>query len=218
MSRTQTKDRILNAAERLFAQQGLDGTSLRTITEAAGVNLAAVNYHFGSKDGLIQAAFRRRARPLNQERLRRLDVYLATLPPDARPELEPVLAAFLAPPFELFSGPGEDATLFQRLIGRLYTDPAEPMRRIFLEEFMEVKRRYGEVLARALPGSSPTELLWALHFTVGTMAHALLASGELRDYTQGQCDPSDRAGLVRRLVCYAAAGIRGIAAASTPRT
>jgi AcrR family transcriptional regulator len=64
-----TRERILDAAEREFAENGLQATSLRTITAAAEANLASVNYHFGSKDGLVKAVFARRLEPLNEARL-----------------------------------------------------------------------------------------------------------------------------------------------------
>src|SRR5215472_7846744 len=90
-----TKSRLLGVAERLFADQGFDGVSVRQLTAAAGVNLAAVNYHFGSKEGLLSAIFEQRCRPMNEERLRRLSdcAEHAHRPP----MLEQIIAAFIAP-------------------------------------------------------------------------------------------------------------------------
>src|SRR5574340_767840 len=104
-----TKDRILDAAERLFAEHGFNGTSLRMITAAADVNLAAVNYHFRSKETLIEAVYKRRIGPANEKRLRMLDEYEAAAGDGAVP-VENILRALVAPMLELRAdaGPGVD--------------------------------------------------------------------------------------------------------------
>lgn len=201
-----TKDRILNVAERLFAVHGLEGTSLRMITSEASVNLAAVNYHFGSKEGLIQAAFQRRVSPINRERLRRLSEYEQELQ-GARPELDVLLQHLIEPPFCQVNGAADDP-LFLRLVGRLYTDPAEQMREMFLKEFAIVLERYQRALGEALPEMPLEEIVWRVHFTIGMLAHALLASDTLHEFTGGLCDPSDHQAVVDRLVAFAVAGFR----------
>jgi AcrR family transcriptional regulator len=95
----ETRERILDAAERLFARKGITSTSMRALTAAAGVNLAAVHYHFGSKEALLDAVIERRAEPCNAARNRALDRHLAERA-EAAPDVEQVLRAFLEPVVE----------------------------------------------------------------------------------------------------------------------
>jgi len=94
-----TKERILDAAERLFADHGFPATSMRDITQEAGVNLAAVNYHFGSKEALMIAVLDRSTAPVNRARLEQLDA-LEAAAGDAPVETEQIVRAFLTPLFE----------------------------------------------------------------------------------------------------------------------
>src|SRR5512138_1669857 len=123
-----TKDRILDAAERLFAERGYDGTSLRAITAAAGANLAAVNYHFRSKESLMRALFSRRLGALNRERLellRRLEVEAAGAPVP----VERLVRVLLEPPLRL--GNRHGASGFGLLLGRMYSAPGGFPEKIF---------------------------------------------------------------------------------------
>lgn len=201
-----TKVRIMDAAERLFALQGVDATSLREITRAAAVNLAAVNYHFGSKEGLIHAALRRRVQPINEERLRLLAAYEASVPQGSPLELEQVLAAFLRPVFDVHRAARDP--LFLRLIGRIYSETSPGLRELFLRELSAVLHRYLAALGRALPKASPDDLHWGLFFTVGIMGQCLLAGDSLRVFTHGSCDVNDHESVVVRLIAFAAAGFR----------
>lgn len=218
MSSVATKERILDVAERLFATNGLDRTSLREITREADVNLAAVNYHFGSKERLIEAAFVHRVLPINRERLKRLEAYEASANGGAL-VLEEVLSAYIRPVFAAQDGSqAQRDTLFLMLIGRLYSDLDQPMRTTFLREFEPVLRRYERAIKRALPAINESELLWCVHFLVGTLAHTLLGSQHLFTYTEGRCNPADTEALIARLIRYTAAGMRAAAttAATTP--
>ena len=122
-----TKDRILDAAERLFARDGFEATSLRAITAEARANLAAVNYHFQSKEALVQAVIGRRMGPVNQQRLSLLDAYEAEAGGDAVP-LEKILDAFLRPVIEIAGGHAKE---FVPLVGRLYTEPGGFSERLY---------------------------------------------------------------------------------------
>src|SRR5579863_9327890 len=99
-----TKDRLLDAAERLFAQHGIEATSLRVITREAGVNLAAVNYHFQSKEALMHAVIARRLDPINEKRLAMLDACEAKAG-EGPLAVDEVLHALLGPIFEMLAGP-----------------------------------------------------------------------------------------------------------------
>ena len=109
-----TKDRILGAAEELFAQHGFSGTSLRQVTSRADVNIAAVNYHFGSKENLVNEVFRRRMDEMSERRISELRLAQAEHPG----ELEPILAAFIQPALALTLD--RHGSAFVRVLARAY--------------------------------------------------------------------------------------------------
>lgn len=200
-----TKEHILNVAERLFAEDGFDAISVRAITQSAKVNLASINYHFGSKEGLIQAAFLRRVRPINAERLRLLDDCEAG---PAAPTLAEVVRAFVTPEFRLPGGePGGDRLLL-RFIGRAYDAPGERLRQMFLEEFADLLDRFGAALERALPGASSEEVMWRLHFVIGVLTHTLLTSHTFCCTADGLADSQGDDKLIARVVEFSCAGLR----------
>jgi AcrR family transcriptional regulator len=191
-----TKTRILDAAEKLFGANGFDATSLRDITAEADVNLAAVNYHFQSKDSLIDAVIARRIEPVNEKRRS----MLGQAGPD--PSVEQILIAFLAP--ILF----EDIKQIAPLMGRIMATPDGFITRLFKRHFEAIVRLFSDSLATALPELSRAEIAWRLHFTAGAMANILTRGYLLPELTNGLCDPSDRPAVLARLVTYAAAGFR----------
>ncbi len=208
-SKPATKERILDAAERLFAEVGFESTSLRMITSKAGVNLAAVNYHFHSKEDLVRAVFARRIRPLNAARLEGLRRHLDSVG-DGRPNLEEVIRAFVEPVVMLKGDPSGAAV--GRLFGRTYSEPSEAVRRPFFELMREVGRPFTEAFRRALPDLPQVDLLWKTHFAVGVVAHTLAGAEHLKVISGGLCDPSDVEGVVGRIVAFIAAGMRSSAA------
>ena len=169
VSTVDTKSRILDAAEELFADRGFAETSLRDITSRAGVNLAAVNYHFGSKVALLGSVFDRRIGPVNEARIRRM----AELEKRReRPSLEDAIRAFVTPPFELLVSRPE-AGSFVRLAGRAHSDPSPEIRKLFEDQFSDVLRRFVSLVSRALPSVGENEVLKRVHFTIGCMAFTL---------------------------------------------
>ena len=213
-----TKEHILNVAERLFADRGYAATSLRAITQAAGVNLGAVNYHFGSKEGLLFAVFGRRVGPVNEERLRLLDACEAD---GAALSLEAVLRAFIAPVFSAGRrGDTEVSEPFTRLIGRLYAEPVDGLTELYHRQFGEVSVRFLGALSRTLPGLTPLELNWRFQFLIGMIVHPLLVGPRLADITGGRCTLTRASELTDRLVRFAAAGMRSGAPAhsAAPRS
>jgi AcrR family transcriptional regulator len=198
-----TKDRILNTAERLFARDGFEATSLRAITAEANVNLAAVNYHFQSKEALVQAVIGRRMGPVNAQRLVLLDAYEAEAG-DAPVPLEKIMDAFLRPIVELV---GSHAHEFVPLIGRLYTEPGEFAVRLFKQQFEHLARRFVPALQRALPELPRVELVWRLHFAIGALAHTMAASKMLEMMSGGSCELSDVEGTLTRLKAFVLAGL-----------
>jgi len=194
LEKQDTKQRILDSAERLFANHGVDATSLRTIIMDAKVNLAAIHYHYHSKEALLDAVLGRRLEPVNRERLQMLDKC------GEKASLEAVLDAFIAPAMRV-EGP------FVRLMGRIIVE-GDQLPRLIKQHFGVVLKRFMNALHQAAPGLPPAELFWRMHFTVGAMAHTLRSSHDMEQISGGICDASDAAAVTRRLVHFVAAGFR----------
>ncbi|GAA3118112.1 AcrR family transcriptional regulator [Kribbella aluminosa] len=146
-----TRERLLNVAEQRFGEGGYEGTSLRAITVAAAANIAAVNYHFGSKEALLRAAVARAMAPVNAERRRRLD----QLETAGEPTPEELIRAFVEPGLELVLRRGERGAVVARFIGRIAFDPSRRIRELYAAESDPVESRYLAALRRALPQASP---------------------------------------------------------------
>ena len=206
---TDTKDLILDAAELLFSENGVEGVSLRALTSKAGVNLASVHYHFGSKEGVALAAFCRRVRPINEERLELLDKAES----EGAADVESILTALYAPALRLAGSPVHGRR-FMRMCARFYTEPGAYLESAFTQEFAHVITRFEGALHRALPDLSRLELRRRLHFGIGVMVHTLLDSNRTRQWTDDACDPSDIGGTLDAMVSFVAAGFR--AGTATP--
>src|SRR5579885_686432 len=149
------RERILEVAERLFAEHGMSGVGLRAISAEAKVNLASIAYHFGSKDGLLEALFSQRAAPIAEERLRLLaQCYEKT----DRPKLEDILEAFLRPALVLGVQPQFGGPAFVKLRARLATEPVALSRKILSKAFDLSSRKFIEAIAAALPGLPRAEV------------------------------------------------------------
>ncbi len=201
----ETKIRILDAAERLIAEQGLD-VSLRAITAAAGVNLAAVNYHFQSKDALIDAIVARAIEPVNRRRLEMLDA-VERESAGGRLPLEGVLRAFLSPLTELDPRGREHV---RALMGRIYSVPDEFIRRVFDRHLAAIAERFLEAFARAVPELTAEERVWSMLFAIGAVIHVLNWSGTLPHLFKDLVDVSDGKALTERLIAFTAAGFRSL--------
>ena len=195
-----TKEALLDAAEALFETQGAAATSLRAITERAGANVAAVNYHFGSKDALVLAVLERRIRPLNEMRLAWLD----RLEAEGRADLDSVLEALLAPALQYAEG----CESFVRLLGRLHFEADTRVRGLLLENFAEVAARFSAAIHRAVPHLAPGDVLWRLHFAIGAMAMTASNRTDLELFSRGACLAGDAREATARLVEFLAAGFR----------
>lgn len=200
-----TKDRILDAAERLFAQKGFAQTSLRDITAEAGVNLAAVNYHFQSKEHLIAAVFERRIGPLNEQRLAMLDQLEREAAGGPVP-IEGILRAVMEPVLRMVRTP--EGACAANLIGRAHTEPGDIFAHLFTGQFEPVVLRMLSAARRSLPELPEVELLWKLQFSIGAMSHVIAGQRHIKVISGGRCDTSDVDGMLDRLITFVAAGCR----------
>jgi AcrR family transcriptional regulator len=199
-----TRTRILDAAEELFMQHGFEGTSMRQLTSRAAVNLAAVNYHFGSKDALIEAVFRRRLDPMNAARI----AELAKLEANGNLSPEAVIRAFVGPSLRLVEDAKGGGRNFTRLLGRTYTEPSKTLRALIGQMYAPTMERYKAALERALPQMPREELVWRMHFMFGTLAYTLAATDTVQ--LIAGCKPEDRydaALLEERLTAFLLAGL-----------
>lgn len=206
-----TRERILDATERLFMAHGYEGTSMRQITGEAGVNLAAVNYHFGSKESLMQEVFRRRLDWLNDERLRVLD---AMEKEAAGKPLKPsqIVDAFFGTLLRMADDEEHGGKIFLRLLGRTLTEPSEFIRTFLAHEYAYVMERFKEALFRSLPDVPKAEIVWRFHFMLGATSYAIAGTDALRLVTDWQIEdsePEDRADrLLPRLMSFLLGGLR----------
>lgn len=198
----ETLDRILIAAECLFAENGYNGTTLRQITRKAKVNLAAVNYHHGDKESLYLEVIRRRIRPINESRL----AGLAAAEEEAagQPVPQVILFRLLAEPlFALFADPDARGQHMARLIGRCLVEPLPFLEKFLADEFEPVMGRFGQALRRHTPAIPPEDFLWRLSFVVGAMFHSLASLHRMKALTRGICRDNDHAAVLPRFVEFA---------------
>jgi len=206
-----TRERILDAAEALFMAHGYDGTSMRQITSEAQVNLAAVNYHFGSKEALMQQVFRRRLGNLNEVRLKVLDDLEAAA--GGKP-LKPsqIVDAFFGTLLRLAEQDHHGGRIFLRLLGRTFTEPSDFIRNFMAAEYAGIVERYKQALFRALPDVPKAEIVWRFHFMLGATSYAIAGTDALRLVTdwhveeEDEIDRLDR--LLPRLMSFLLGGLR----------
>lgn len=207
-SNQDTRDRMFDAAEALFLERGFDGTSLRLITTRANVNLAAVNYHFGGKNGLFTAMIARRFDALNEDRIALLGEYRRAAR-GAPLACERVLAAMFVPAMQLARDPRRGGRDFLRLLGRAYVDPSPTLRDFLTERYAPTIERFKEAFAEALPEIPRRELVWRLHFMMGALAYTLAGADTWRLIAALSATekPTDEL-LLGRLAPFLIAGLR----------
>ena len=198
-----TCQRLLDAAETLFAEHGFADTSLRAITAQAEANLAAVHYHFGSKDELVRAVFARRLKALNEERLAQLT---ALETGGGLVTVEAVLTAFIGPSLRLRRA-GLQGERFTRLLGRAQIEAPEGLRGFLRDQYAPVLERFQRTLVQTLPGLSPAEIRWRLYFTLGALSFTYAGSPWPR-LPLAVRETGDEAWLQGQLVRFLTAGLR----------
>ena len=196
-----TKDRILGAAEELFAQHGFSGTSLRQVTSRADVNKAAVNNHIGSKEKHVNQVFRRRMDEMSERRLAQLRQAQQEQPG----ELEPILAAFIEPALALTLD--RHGSAFVRVLARAYAEKNDRLRKFLSDNYGQVLREFAKAIAPTLPKLGKEELYWRMDFVAGALTYAMADFGLIRRPAgvseKTHCDKA-----AEHLIRFAAAGLR----------
>jgi len=198
-----TKAAVFNAAERLFALHGFQNVSVRDITAEAGVNLASVNYHFGSKDALLFEIFRRRTSELNRERARML--HEANSRHDGRPPVREILEAYFAPPLR-WASPDNDRRISVQFIIRARSEGTEEMREVLRNDVSHLAR-FADALMAARPELPKEDVYWRLHFVLGMVHNNRFAEFDrLHHLSGGITREADVDALLRRMLDFAEAG------------
>jgi AcrR family transcriptional regulator len=206
MPSDQTRGAILNAAERLYADRGFADVTLRDIVAAADVNLAAVNYHFGSKDELIAELFVSRSLATNRERLNELKA--AEAQGNGRADIDAILRALVGPTLRGCLGPSNERSTAARFMIRASIESVPPIRRIKNREIDHL-RKFAAAMRRSLPDCREVDLYWGLHFALA-MAHQTIRDGErLTKLSEGSCDLGDVDAIIERVVAVSAMALTG---------
>ena len=201
-----TKSAILSAAERLYADRGFGEVTLRDIVAAAEVNLAAVNYHFGSKDELIAELFVTRSLATNRERLNELKS--AEEAGGGRAAIDAILRALVGPTLRGCLGPERERSAAARFMIRASIESVPPIRRIKNRE-VDHLRKFAAAMRRSLPGRAEADLYWGLHFALAMAHHTIRERERLTKLSEGLCDLDDVQGIVERVVAVSVMALAG---------
>jgi len=203
---TDARAKILEAAGRLFSEEGYERTSSRAITRAANVNVASVNYYFGSKEGLILEFIRERLEPMARQRFDMLDEVRRKHGKGPLP-LERIVEAFLRPLFHMKHPAYGDGAPRLQLIGRLYSEMPKLMDEGFKTHFRPTIEIFVKAMGETLPGIPEEELYWRTHFVLSMALGSIRKRHRLSMISGGRCDPEDGEGTLRRMVVFACAGL-----------
>lgn len=208
MAHTETVDRILDAAEILFAEKGFSETSLRSITGKAKVNLAAVNYHFGSKNALIQAVFNRFLSPLNNLMVLGLKANRWGEKGGNIPTIEDVLGLYMHSLLKIPTRHNNGVSIFMRLLGLAYTQSQGHLRKYLEDEYAQTFWPFLSLVKQITPNLSTKERFWRTQFVLGSMAFTMSSIQQLTDILENKAgstpDPEE---VVEYLVPFLAAGL-----------
>lgn len=202
-----TRGQIVRAAEKIFAEKGFRAMTLRAVTKTAHVNLAAVNYHFGSKTNLMRAVIERRIEPINQERLKRLDALVVRYAPEPIP-LEDIFASLFKPMFEHATTTSGNDQTFMQMVGRALTEPADFMRKMHKEFFAELSVRYLSELRRTCPHLSKEALQLRFYLSVSTMLGTIIEQVRLESISGGKLGGKDLDRICDELTAFVVAGFQ----------
>jgi len=198
---------LLEAAEQLFANRGFESVSVRDVTQMAKANVAAVNYHFGSRDGLIATVVSRYISPINEERLIRLEALEKKFHGKAIP-IEEVVDAFVRPLIGSVRKSDLSERLFCRLVGRIFSMQGAVLPPDVEVQMRNLSDRFTRALAKSLPHVSAEELAWRTHFVAGSMIHMLMNEEMLHRMTNGVSGAPTMEQTLGRFIRFTAAGLR----------
>src|SRR6202045_4103290 len=208
MESDHTRGAILAAGERLYAARGFGDVTLRDIVAAADVNLAAVNYHFGSKDELIAELFVTRGIATNRARLAELKA--AETAGKGPADIRAILRALVGPTLRGCLGPDNEQSTAAHFMIRASIESVPPIRRIKNREIDHL-RKFAAAMRRSLPGRDGVDLYWGLHFALA-MAHQTIRDSErLAKLSEGACDLDDVEGIIERVVAVSVTALSSAA-------
>jgi AcrR family transcriptional regulator len=210
-----SKRKLLDAAEQLFADKGFEAVSVRDVTQLAKTNVAAVNYHFGSREGLLTLVMMRYMLPVTEERLARLDTAERKWSGKAVP-LEEIIDAFVRPLVTQVRKSELSERLFYKLTGRIFAQQGDGLPRQIEDQFRQVAERFSRAFGKTLPTVSPEDLAWRIHFLVGGMIHMLTHQDILSRVTGGASGTPTMEATLSRFIRFAAAGLREGTEAEAP--
>lgn len=202
-----SKRKLLDAAEQLFAEKGFEAVSVRDITQLAKANVAAVNYHFGSRDGLLTLVMMRYMTPVNEERIARLETLERKSSGKTVP-LEEIIDALVRPLVTQIRKSELSERLFYKLMGRTFAQQGDGLPPQIEEQLRQVVQRFTRAFAKALPAVAADDLAWRIHFVVGGMIHMLTHQEILQRLTQGASGVPPMEATISRFIRFAAAGLR----------
>jgi AcrR family transcriptional regulator len=208
-----TRKKLFASAERLFAERGFNGVSVRDIANDAGVNSALVGYYFGGKQGLLSEVYTRHCTPLNQERMRLLKEFSTA---KNGPTLEQVLEAFIRPSLQV-TVDHHGRSNFTRLRAILSGENSALLEKLIAENFDQSSRIFVEALRNCLPHLKAEDVLWRFHFLLGAIYYTGAGPHRIRELSNGRCDPSDPVASAEELIPFLAAGFRAPKAKRGPR-
>ena len=200
-----TRAHIMEVAERLFAENGVDGTSLRHIMTTAGVSISLINYHFGTKEGLLRAIYAHRVRPLNERRMKLLEQAEAAGVP---PRVEDLIHAFFEGALPEKTNARYKPDHFKRLLGRIGSETSDMARRMSREFFDDFQHHFIGLLRRALPELDDEDLYWRLHVLLCVAIHTPINPERIYQLSDGRCDPRDVETTMQHMVSILATGFR----------
>jgi AcrR family transcriptional regulator len=192
-----TRDRILRTAERLFAERGFNGVSVRELAAAAQVNVASIGYHFDSKEGLLSEVYRRHCEPMIEERLRGL---AASSRLRGKAKVAAIIEAFIRP--ALAQVEAEDGETFIRLRAVLSGENSELLEKLVAENFDQSSTAFIDELCACLPHLTRTDVCWRFHFLLGAIYYTAAGPHRITAFSNGRCDPADTEAVIKELVPF----------------
>jgi len=192
-----TRERILRTAERMFAERGFNGVSVRELAAAAQVNIASIGYHFESKEGLLSEVYRRHCEPMIAERLRGLE---AATRLRGKAKVAAIIAAFVRPALQQVDI--EDGATFMRLRAVLSGENSELLEKLVAENFDQSSTAFIDQLCECLPHLSRTDVCWRFHFLLGAIYYTAAGPHRITAFSHGRCDPANTADVIEELVPF----------------